>query len=406
MIVSYLTGQYGRPSDTFIRREVAALRELGLTVHTFSVRRPPAPAEVPAELAEARATTDYLLDRPGRVLAGAALAGATHPRRALGAATAAFRSAPPGTATAARQGVYLAEALALSRKLRAVGAQVIHNHIAEASSTVAMLAARIAGIPFTQTVHGPGIFYRPERWALGQKIEDSAFTACISHFCRSQCMVFTEPQHWPKLVVVRCGLDAAFLDASPRPAPNRPKLVCVGRLTPEKGCLILLEAVRRVADRGRPVEVELIGDGPQRGAIEAAIARLGLTGSVAVKGWLGSDAVAGAITSARALVLPSFAEGLPVVLMEALAMGRPVVTTRIAAVAELVEPGVSGWLVNAGDPASLAEAIGEVLDAAPPTLDRMGAAGRDRVRRQHDVLREAGLLADLFRRAVGGPAIA
>jgi colanic acid/amylovoran biosynthesis glycosyltransferase len=165
--------------------------------------------------------------------------------------------------------------------------------------------------------------------------------------------------------------------------------------------MLLLDAAAHLAAEGVPLEILLVGDGPLRGEIEDRINRAGLKGRVRVTGWLGATQVRDAIIASRALVLSSFAEGLPIVLMEALAVGRPVIATYIAGIPELVEPGVSGWLVPAGSVDALAGAMRDALQAAPAQLERMGRAGAAQVARQHDAGNEARKLTELFRRAIG-----
>jgi glycosyltransferase involved in cell wall biosynthesis len=202
---------------------------------------------------------------------------------------------------------------------------------------------------------------------------------------------------------VTCGLDAPFLDAEPSPAPSAPKLVSVGRLVEQKGQLVLVEAAARLRDEGIAFEIDLIGDGPMRGDLVSAIDRLGLGDRVKLLGWRSNSGVREAIRGARALVLPSFAEGLPVVLMESLALARPAISTYVAGIPELVEPGVSGWLVPPGAVEALASAMKAALLARPEDLDRMGRAGRAIVARRHDASRSASLLASLFRDPEGSP---
>ena len=202
---------------------------------------------------------------------------------------------------------------------------------------------------------------------------------------------------------MRCGVGAAFLDAAPCEAPAAPQLVCVGRLVERKGHALLLEALARLAREGIAFRLAVLGDGPLRGALEARCAELGLQGAVRFRGWASEDEVLRDIVAARALVLPSFAEGLPVVLMEALALGRPVVCADIAGHSELVENGVSGWLVPVDSLAALVAALREVLSLAPAELSRRGRAGRVRVARLHDARREAARLAELLRASARSP---
>ena len=396
--IAYLTSVYARAADTFIRGEVAQLRHAGLTVHTFSIRRPPADEKVSDEIRSEQAGTDYVLDHGfGRLFLSTLVLALSRPGRMFGAIILAIRSAGPGWRAAGLQLVYLLEASYLARQLIATRVQHIHNHIPMNSATVCMLAAHLADITYSMTVHGPHVFYEPMRWALPIKIERSAFTVCITNFTRSQCMGFVSPDLWPKLQVVRCGVDAALLDQAPTPVPDTPRLVTVGRLSPEKGQTLLIEAVARLRAEGLPVELVIIGDGPARSDIEQMIERHKLNDCVTMRGWQSSDQISRQLTEARALVLASFAEGLPVVIMEALALYRPVIATQIAGVPELVADEVNGWLVPAGSVEALADAMRQALQCPVDRLAQMGRAGHEAVCRLHDRRKEVGKLEQLLR---------
>lgn len=391
--IAYLTGEYPRATDTFIQREVAGLRALGLEVETCSIRRTGAEHHTgPEQCAEAARTFHVLEATLSPRLLRALLGAWRHPLRWFSALRLAWRTSPGGLRALAYQMIYLAEATVLAQHLRARGVTHIHNHIAKSSGTVAMLASQITGIPFSFTLHGPDIFYEPHRWRLDEKIARARFVACISHFSRAQAMVFSDPAHWDKLHIVHCGVDPARYERPRRETGAH--LVFVGRLAAVKGVPVLFEALRGLIADHPDLRLTLVGDGPERAALEA---RAGdLRGRVDFLGYRSQAEVAGLLRDATALVLPSFAEGLPVVLMEALAARVPVVATRIAGVAELVEDGVSGRLVAPGDPAALRAALVEVL-GDPGLRARMGEAGRARVVAEFDSAREAAWLAALLK---------
>jgi glycosyltransferase involved in cell wall biosynthesis len=259
-----------------------------------------------------------------------------------------------------------------------------------------MLVKQLSGLPFSFTAHGPEEFEKAQWLHLQAKLEMSEFAVCVSLFGRSQLMRWSRPDLWPKIKLVHCGLDAKFLAAAPPPLPREPQFTCVGRLSIEKAQLVLVGAVRRLRDEGLSVKVTLLGDGPMRQRIEEAIRAAKLEDSVTLLGWASGDRVKQEISNARALILPSFAENLPVVIMEAMALGRPVISTYVAGIPELVEPGKTGWLAPAGDEAALALAIRAVVETPTAALAAMGAAGRESVLRRHDSLKEAAKLKDLF----------
>lgn len=396
--LGYLTSAYARASDTFIRGEVRQLRALSFTVHTFSIRRAEPEQVISDDVRQEQASTEYLLDgRKGRLLGGALKAAITRPGRFFRALALAQRCSPPGVKARIWHLAYVIEAAYLAGRLKAKGIEHLHNHIGENSATVAMLAAGMAGIPFSLTVHGPGEFDHPMEIALGEKIRRSAFVAAISSYGRSQLCRWCAADQWDKIQIVHCGVDESFLNQTPSTSPENQRLVSIGRLAEQKGQLLLVEAAAAVARDGNKFELVLIGDGPMRAQLENAIRQSGLEGIVRLAGWMDSDSIRRELIASRALVMPSFAEGLPVVIMEALALGRPVLSTAIAGIPELVKDGVNGWLVAAGSVCELADGIRRVLCAAPAELDRMGRAGAEAVAREHNGATEAKKLANLFK---------
>jgi glycosyltransferase involved in cell wall biosynthesis len=259
-----------------------------------------------------------------------------------------------------------------------------------------MLTSVLSGIPFSMTIHGPGEFDRPTLLALDEKIRRASFTAAVSEFTRSQLYRWSDRADWLKIHVVHCGLDGTFLEVGRSAIPEARRLVCVGRLAEQKGPLLLIEAAGRLAAEGLTFELVLVGDGPLRRPIEERIAQLALQEHVRLTGWQGALAVRDEILRARALVLPSFAEGLPVVIMEALALGRPVISTYVAGIPELVVPGVCGWLIPAGSVEALAAAMHDALLAPVQDLERLGRAGAARAAQQHNGAIEAAKLAALI----------
>ena len=393
--IAYLTGQYPNAGTTFIQVEVQELRRLGFEVVTFSVREPPRDQLVSPSLTAEHARTTYLFDGSKlRLLAAALWALRTRTRRVLLALAQMWETVPPGVVGRVKGLAYVFEACLLAREMERAGIKHLHNHLAEASATVAMIAAQLAGIRYSLTEHGSGIFFHPRAWNLGAKIERSAFTVCISDFCRSQCMLFAPRQAWQRIHVVRACVQPAFLGHPPVPIPEAPRLLFIGRLTPEKGVPVLLEAVRRLAARGTAVELSLIGDGPLREEARAGLASLGA--GLRLLGWRSSEEVRAELARARVLVVPSFTEGLPVVIMEALASYRPVIATQIAGIGELVEDGVNGWLIPAGAVDALEAALASALAMAPERLLALGTNGAARVAQEHDPRIEVPKLASLI----------
>jgi glycosyltransferase involved in cell wall biosynthesis len=293
----------------------------------------------------------------------------------------------------------VAEACRLAAWLRDSGALKVHAHFGTNSAEVVMYARRLGGPPYSFTSHGPEEY--ESLLALDDKVREAAFVAAISSYGRSQLYLRCEPKDWPKIHVVRCGIEPAFHGNAAAGKARPRRLVCVGRLCAAKGQLLLVEAAARLRARGVDLELVLAGDGPLRGDIEAAVQRHGLGSKVRITGWISSEHVREEISAALALVLPSFAEGLPVVIMEAMALRRPVLSTYVAGIPELVVPGETGWLFPAGSLDDLIEAIGACLSRREDELQRMGEKGFERVMRLHSIDTEAAKLADLF--ALTGP---
>lgn len=397
--IAYLTGEYPAVSHTFILREVEALRARGLDVLTCSVRRTGPEHRRGAAEKEAAGSTFYVVSAAKNpiTLLVANLAALRTPGRLLGALVLALRTSPPGPRAVLWQMFYFLEALVLARHIKAEGVTHLHNHFGNSSCSVAMLTSAISGIPYSYTMHGPAIFFEPRLWRIDEKIARARFVACISHFCRSQGMIFADPAHWPKMRIVHCGIDPARYGAAARKAPGK-RLLFVGRLAAVKGVPVLLEAFAEVLAAHPEAELTLVGDGPERPRIETRAQELGCVGAVRFAGYLSQDEVAFELDRADLFVLPSFAEGVPVVLMEAMASRLPVVAPRIAGIPELVEDGGSGRLFAPGDASALAATMSELL-ADPDLRARMGNAGRSRVEEEFDVTREAAWLEALFRDA-------
>lgn len=396
MKVAYLVNQYPSVSHSFIRREIAALEGQGVQVERFSVRPPPTDLVDPADQAEQK-RTHVLLTGIGGLLGALIVTAITRPVPWLRALSLAIKLGRRSGRGVLRHLAYLAEACLLVRRLQNCGAQHLHAHFGTNPAAVALLTRTLGGPPYSFTVHGPEEFDRPEALSLGRKIEGAAFVVAVSDFGRSQLFRWCDLAHWPRIHVVRCGVDASFLSDGPQPVAETRRLVCVGRLSEQKGQLLLLEALGRLKEQGMAFEMVLAGDGPMRSLIEREIERLGLDGRVRITGWLSGAAVRQELLAARAMVLASFAEGLPVVIMEALALGRPVVTTYIAGIPELVRPGVNGWLVPAGSAAALADALRQALEAPVAELARLGQAGAKHAATLHDASREAAKLAAHFK---------
>jgi glycosyltransferase involved in cell wall biosynthesis len=293
--------------------------------------------------------------------------------------------------------IYLAEACRILPWLEHDRIDHLHAHFGTNSAEVAMLVHALGGPRWSFTVHGPEEFDKPEFIGLAEKLHQCAFVVAISSYGRSQLYRLVPHSLWSKVHVVHCGLEQRYFDAAPDSSPTARRLVCVGRLCEQKGQLLLLEAVRRLAANGVKFELVLAGDGEMRAEIELFVKNHKLQDFVRITGWISSQQVRDEIGAARALVLPSFAEGLPVVIMEAMALKRPVISTFIAGIPELVTAGEHGWLIPAGDVDKLVKVIQTCLDASVQHLMVMGQAAHTRVFSRHHIDIEASRLIELFR---------
>lgn len=389
--VAYLVNTYPSPTHTFIRREIEALEALGTPVVRYAVRRPEGTPALEGEADKVRAILDVgprgLLDAV-RATPAVALA------RGLATAARLSRRADRGRL---HHLAYLAEACVLRQWSARDGVDHVHVHFGTNGVVVAQIAHAMGGPTYSFTVHGPEEFDRPAALKLREKVAGARFVVAISSYGRSQVLRWARPEDWPRVHVVHCAVDDSYLQRPTTPVPDVLRLVSIGRLVPQKGQLLLVDAVARLRAEGIPAEAVIIGDGDLRLALEHAIAERGLTGAVRLTGWLDNAAVLDEVVASRALVMPSFAEGLPVTVMEALALGRPVLTTAIAGIPELVRPGVNGWIVPPGSTDDLVDALRELLTTSTERLTVMGKAGAEAVAEHHAARTEAAKLQLLFR---------
>jgi glycosyltransferase involved in cell wall biosynthesis len=295
-----------------------------------------------------------------------------------------------------RQGAYFAEAAILAQLMSRHALSHIHNHFADSSCSVAVLAAKMGGTTFSFTIHGPTEFFESNLWWIGEKARHALFVNCISYFCRSQTMMLSDPDCWDKMRVVHCGVDVSAFHTKRHQGQGR-RLLFVGRLVPAKGVSFLLETIAKIDE----AILDVAGDGPERKFMETKAAVLGIVGRVRFLGYQSQAEVRELLRRADVFVMASFAEGLPVVLMEAMAAGVPVVAPWIAGIPELVDDGQNGFLVPPGDPSAAATAIRRLLEDAE-LRNHFAIAGRAKVEREFNLKIEASWLAKILSSAVSG----
>jgi colanic acid/amylovoran biosynthesis glycosyltransferase len=397
MRIAYLVSRYPAINHTYILREIRMLRALGIEIHVVSIRPPDRPPEQLSveELEELRATYTVLtagvrvilvahlrtlLGRPLPYLSGlwqgVQLSGG-NPRKAIANIT------------------YFGEAVVIGDRLLRLGLGHLHCHFA---STVAFFVAGIFPVAFSATIHGPGEFNDVLGFYIAQKIARALFVCTISSYGRSQLMKASEPRYWDKLEVSPLGVDCALFSPPAARRHQSPfEILCVATLSPPKGLPLLIKAVDRLVREGRSIHLRLVGDGPNRRDLESEIANLGLTGHTTLEGNCNQERVQAFYREADLFALASFAEGVPVVLMEAMAMELPCVATWITGVPELIRHGIDGWLVAPGDVDQLADAIAKLMDD-PELRQRLGRSARIRVQEKYDLVRNTEHLAAIYRR--------
>jgi colanic acid/amylovoran biosynthesis glycosyltransferase len=400
MRIAYFTNRYPAVSHTFIRREIRALEDLGVSVHRFALR-PGADLVDEEDKSEAKQTRFVLKAGLGELFRCCVTVLLGRPLAVISAIRQALLMGWHSESGVARHLAYVAEAAVLADWCRRDGIQHIHAHFGTNPAAVALLTKQLCGIPYSFTAHGPDEFEKAPLLSLDKKLAHAEFAVCVSSFGRSQFMRWSPPNLWQKIAVVHCGLDRAFFERPVDPPPPSPRLVCVGRLDERKAQILLVAAASQLVEEGTRCEIVLAGDGEMRPNIEEAIRRAGLQESFTITGWVSGERVKAELDAARAMVLPSFSENLPVAIMEAMALCRPVISTYVAGIPELIEPGKTGWLVPAGDEVALAGAMREALIAPAAQLAAMGAAGRRHILDQHDALKEAEKLKCLLERSTG-----
>lgn len=397
MRIGYLINEYPKVSHSFVRREINAVTQLGVDVEIFSIR--PWSTELTDETDLAHAERTTVLYGEANDLAGALKVEAMkNPKRLRTTTAAAVNFSRNSEKSPAYWSAYVAEAARLRQLTEDRSVDHIHAHFGTNSAAVAMLCHMLGGPTYSFTVHGPEEFDRQVGLSLTEKMQRAAFTCAISSYGRSQLLRLAPADRRADIHVIHCGLQASFFDSDASPIADTPNFVTVGRLSEQKGHWVLLDAAAELKNNNVAFQLTLVGDGELRPDIENHIERAGLTDNVRITGWASEEEVRKELLNSRALVLPSFAEGLPVVIMEALALRRPVISTYVAGIPELVIPEC-GWLVPAGESSSLAAAMTEALQTPTAVLDNMGTVGKQRTQEMHSVTTEATKLVNLFARA-------
>jgi colanic acid/amylovoran biosynthesis glycosyltransferase len=400
MRVSYFINQYPKVSHTFIRREILALERQGFTIQRISLRGWDEVLIDPEDVSE-QEKTQYILKRGLKGLVYATLkVFLLKPITTFKTLLLAMRMGWRADRAMPFHLVYFLEACQTYLWVMQSESRHMHAHFGTNPSEIVMLVNALSNIPYSFTVHGPEEFDRPKFLKLKEKINQSKFVVAISSFGRSQLQRWVDFVQWDKIKVVHCGLEPSFYEIPSVPITNAPRMVCVGRLCEQKGQLLLIESAKALNDLGINFELILAGDGELRSPIEKLIEQYQLGEKVIITGWISSAKVRDYLLSAQALVLPSFAEGLPVVIMEAMSLRRPVISTYIAGIPELIEHNKHGWLIPAGSVTALTEAMQRLLSTPQKVLNDMGEAAFLQVTERHNIDKEAEKLAHHFQQTV------
>lgn len=398
MHVAYLVNLYPKVSHSFIRREISGLEQSGVQVSRYSIRGVHEELVDPADQAEALKTRVVL--NIGLFSLFGHLVGMfiKHPIAWLKCFSSMLSLWHASDSSFFHCLAYMAEACVLFNWFKRDGITHIHAHFGTNPTSVAMMCHILGGPTYSFTVHGPEEFDKPLALSLPTKIEQAKFVVAISDFGRSQLYRWCSYKYWSKIHVVHCGLDSSFLKyESSVSIPKEAKFVCVARLSEQKGHLLLLEAIKQLANNGHRFKVVLVGDGELRSELEKIIAEWKIEEFIEITGWASGAVVREKILESRALVLPSFAEGLPVVIMEALALKRPVISTYIAGIPELLGHNTCGWLIPSGNVDALVEAMDKAICAPIYVLEEMGQFGSNQVNQKHNATVEAQKLLYLFK---------
>ena len=397
MKLAYLLSEYPLLEHTYLLQEVRQLRALGWAVQTVSIRKPSPRVSgfSPSEAEELASTWCILGSSPVAFLQAHMVTLVTRPLRyikGLAKAWAIGHFDPRATALAT---AYFTEAVVAGHRLRKADIRHVHSVY---TTTVALLLSTIFDIDLSMTFHGPVEFENPVRFRIGEKVKAARFVCTISHFAKSQLMRWSAPEDWQKLEVTPLGIDLTAWPVAPfRERPTPFELISVGRLAHIKGFPLLLEAIASLVRKGMDIRLRLVGDGPERSELEAQARELGIADRVIFEGWKKQDELTELYKASDLFVMSSFAEGVPVVLMEAMACGLPCVAPRITGIPELVRDGIDGLLVTASDTEGLASAIAELL-MKPELRRRMANISRERVADKYHLAKNVKHLSEVFQR--------
>lgn len=400
---AYIVSQYPTLSMIFIIREVQQMKTLGFNIDVASINAADRNNQdlTAAEASESSLTYYVKPDGIKGALRSHITTLVRHPGGYFKGWLNIFKLAKFDLQAIFYNVMYLSEALMVGVWMEEKNQHHLHAHLGNQAATIALYVKRIFGFGFSITVHGPDEFYDAKGQYLTQKVIAADFICCISHFARSQLMKLSPYQHWEKLEISRLGVDPeTFSPKKFNPSPEIFEVICVGRLCSAKGQHILVEAIQQLTQQGQNVRLRLVGDGEDRRSLEQQVKKLGIEAQVIFEGAVNQDHIRHLYAQADAFSIPSFAEGIPVVLMEAMSMEIPCVTTRITGIPELIRDGIDGLLVAPSDANALAKAIQQLMEDSA-LRQTLGQNGRLRVQQDYNLAANAEKLAEIFNRRLG-----
>lgn len=398
MNVGYFTNQYPKVSHSFIRREILALEKMGLSISRYALQSNRTELIDPLDILEYKKTQYILLSSKLKILKSCFTRFIKNPIYWLKTFLLTNKMGYKSERGLLRHYIYFLEACLLSDWVENDKVEHLHAHFGTNSAAVTLLTSKFTGIPYSFTVHGPEEFDKPNFISLPTKIKHASFVIAISSFGKSQLFRFIDNQYWNKIKVVHCGLEESFYELKNKKNETniKPHILCIGRLCEQKGQVLLIDALKIVKDRNIDFNIKLIGDGEMRPSIENKIKHYELSNHVTITGWMDSAQIKNEIQNSLFTILPSFAEGLPVVIMESMSLKKPVISTYIAGIPELIENNVNGWLIPAGDINKLADAIEKSLKSDEKSIKEIGINAREKVLERHNIITEARKLRSHF----------
>ncbi len=393
--IAYLTTKYPSVSHTFIRRELLEIERRGHEVVRMALRRSDAPLVNDIDFKEEEKTFYFFKDSIFRKIFSSIIWLLVRPSKFSKSIRLILSMHKYSEKSLLRHFVYLLEAVAFLNHAEQKQVKHIHSHFGRNTAAITRIIRHLGGPSYSFTVHGPDEFDSPLGYDLSGKIEDSKFTVAITDFCSAQLKRWCRLEDWHKIHTVGCTVGEDFFSRK-EPMVDSKTFVCIGRLAPQKGQLVLLDAFHELLAKAPDAKLIFVGDGELRSTIERKIKAFNIADNVEISGYVSEDKVKEFLIESRAMVLPSFAEGLPMVIMESFAVGRPVISTYIAGIPELVVHKENGWLVPSGNSEKLVDAMLEALEAPLDELETMANKGRELTMLKHDTVKEGAVLEMLF----------